>query len=101
MIRENTGINLNTIVQANNFSGMVSNVFTKKLSELSIYRANNERAYPDFLHESKPVGLEVKATKKTSRAAKGTTDTAVGMLSFATKFSTTAILNLFRSKSPN
>lgn len=31
MIRENASINLSTIIQANNFSGIVSNVFTKKI----------------------------------------------------------------------
>lgn len=38
MIRENTEIDLSGIIQANNFSGIVSNVFTKKLSDVSIYR---------------------------------------------------------------
>ena len=71
MIRENTGINLSAIVQANNFSGMVSNVFTKKLSELGVYHANNERAYPDLVHESKATGLEIKATKKPFKGGEG------------------------------
>ncbi|MBR2773436.1 MAG: hypothetical protein IKK13_00580 [Clostridia bacterium] len=71
MIRENTGLNLSTIIQANNFSGIVSNVFTKKLSDISIYRANNERTYPDLLHESKSIGLEVKATKKSFKGGEG------------------------------
>jgi len=71
MIRENTGVNLSAIVQVNNFSGMVSNVFTKKLSEISIYRANNERVYPDLIHESKATGLEIKATKKPFKGGEG------------------------------
>lgn len=71
MIRENTGINLSAIVQANNFSGIVSNVFTKKLSEYSVYRANNERVYPDLIHESKATGLEIKATKKPFKGGEG------------------------------
>lgn len=71
MIRENTGLNLSAIVQANNFSGMISNVFTKKLSDISIYHANNERIYPDLLHESKSIGLEVKATKKPFKGGEG------------------------------
>lgn len=71
MIRENTGINLSSMIQANNFSGMVSNVFTKKLSELSVYRANNERAYPDLVHEFKSTGLEIKATKKPFKGGEG------------------------------
>lgn len=71
MIRENTGINLSSIIQANNFSGMVSNVFTKKLSEFSIYRVNNERAYPDLVHELNMTGLEIKATKKPFKGGEG------------------------------
>lgn len=99
MIRESAGINLSSIVQANNFSGMVSNVFTKKLSEVSRYRLNDERAYPDLLHEFKSTGLEIKATKKPSKAAKGTTVTAAGISSFVTKFLPTATSNSFKSKS--
>lgn len=71
LIRENTGINLSSIVQSNNFSGMASNVFTRKLSDVSIYRLNNERVYPDLIHASKPVGLEVKATKKPFKGGEG------------------------------
>lgn len=71
MIRENAGINLSSIIQANNFSGMVSNVFTKKLSDRSVYRANNARAYPDLVHESKTTGLEIKATKKPFKGGEG------------------------------
>ena len=71
MIRESTRLNLSTIVQSNNFSGMVSNVFTKTLSDISIYHIGNERTYPDLLHKSKPVGLEVKATKKPFKGGEG------------------------------
>ena len=71
IIRENAGINLASIVQSNNFSGIVSNVFTKKLSDTSIYRLNDEKTYPDLLHESKLVGLEVKATKKPFKGGEG------------------------------
>ena len=70
-IREEAGINLSALVQANNFSGIVSNVFTKKLSETSVYNLNNERTYPDLLHEAKLVGLEVKATKKPFKGGEG------------------------------
>ena len=70
-IREEAGINLSAVVQANNFSGIVSNVFTKKLSETSVYNLNHEQTYPDLLHESKLVGLEVKATKKPFKGGEG------------------------------
>ena len=71
MIRENTGINLSSIIQANNFSGIISNVFTKKLSEISIYDANSEKSYPDLIHKTKSIGLEVKATKKPFKSGEG------------------------------
>ena len=70
-IRENAGINLASIVQANNFSGIGSNVFTKKLSDVSIYRLNSEQTYPDLLHEINLLGLEVKATKKPFKGGEG------------------------------
>ena len=70
-IRENAGINLASILQANNFSGIVSNVFTKKLSDVSIYRLNSEQTYPDLLHEINLLGLEVKATKKPFKGGEG------------------------------
>ena len=71
VIRENAGINLASIVQSNNFSGIVSNVFTKKLSDTSIYNLNDEKAYPDLLHESKSFGIEIKATKKPFKGGEG------------------------------
>lgn len=71
MIRENTGINLSSLIQANNFSGIVSNVFTKKLSDLSVYRLNNEQSYPDLIHKTESVGLEIKATKKPFKGGEG------------------------------
>ena len=71
LIRESTGINLGAIIQSNNFSGIISNVFTKKLSEISIYHAYNDQAYPDLMHEFKPIGLEVKATKKPFKGGEG------------------------------
>ena len=71
IIRENTGINLSSIIQANNFSGIVSNVFTKKLSDISVYHSYNDQAYPDLMHEFKSIGLEVKATKKPFKGGEG------------------------------
>ena len=62
---------MSALVQANNFSGIVSNVFTKKLSDTSVYNLKNERTYPDLLHEAKLVGLEVKATKKPFKGGEG------------------------------
>ena len=71
MIRENTGINLSSLVQSNNFSGIVSNVFTKKLNDFSVYHLNSERSYPDLIHETESIGLEIKATKKPFKGGEG------------------------------
>ena len=71
MIRENADINLSSIIQANNFSGIVSNVFTKKLSDASVYRSFHDQRYPDLMHESKRIGLEVKASNKPMKGGEG------------------------------
>ncbi len=56
---------LNTLVQSNNFSGIVSNLLTKALDKHSVYQDNSEQRYPDLIyrHRRETVGLEVKATK--------------------------------------
>lgn len=71
MIRENADINLSSIIQANNFSGIVSNVFTKKLSDVSIYHSFHDQRYPDLMHKSKRIGLEVKASNKPMKGGEG------------------------------
>ncbi len=71
MIRENAEINLSEIIQANNFSGIVSNVFTKKLSDVSIYHSYHDQRYPDLMHEFKQIGLEVKASNKPLKGGEG------------------------------
>lgn len=70
-IRQNAGINLSKIIQANTFSGIVSNVFTKKLSDSSVYHSYNDQRYPDLMHNSKPIGLEVKASNKPLKGGEG------------------------------
>ena len=71
MIRENADINLSSIIQANNFSGIVSNVFTKKLSDASVYHSFHDQRYPDLMHNSKGIGLEVKASNKPLKGGEG------------------------------
>ena len=71
MIRENAGIDLSNIIQANNFSGIVSNVFTKKLSDVSVYYSYHDQRYPDLMHEYKEIGLEVKASNKPLKGGEG------------------------------
>ncbi len=71
LIRERTGINLSAIIQANNFSGIVSNVFTKMLSDSSVYHSFHDQRYPDLMHGDKPIGLEVKASNKPMKGGEG------------------------------
>ena len=70
-IRERTGINLSEIIQANNFSGVVSNVFTKMLSDVSVYHSYHDQRYPDLMHAQRPIGLEVKASNKPMKGGEG------------------------------
>jgi len=70
-IRRETGIILSEIIQANNFSGIVSNVFTKKLSDISKYKLNHDQRYPDLMYVEKEIGLEVKASNKPWKGGEG------------------------------
>ena len=71
LIRTSSGIILSEIIQANNFSGVVSNVFTKKLNDVSPYKSYHDQKYPDLMHESKDIGLEVKASNKPLKGGEG------------------------------
>ena len=71
MIRERASINLSEIIQANNFSGIVSNVFTKMLSDRTPYHLYSEQRYPDLMHVSRNIGLEVKASNKALKGGEG------------------------------
>lgn len=71
LIYTKTGINLTSIIQANTFSGVVSNVFTKKLSDISEYHSNSDQRYPDLKNETHNIGLEVKASNKPMKGGEG------------------------------
>ena len=54
-------------IQGNNFSGLVSNIFSDALNDHSPYKHNSDQAYPDLINPSakergKAAGLEVKTT---------------------------------------
>lgn len=70
-IREKANISLCDIVQANTFSGMVSNVFTNFLSQHSEYSLYSEQRYPDLKNERNNIGLEVKATTTKLKGGEG------------------------------
>ena len=71
IIYRNTGIRLNDVIQSNNFSGIVSNVFTKMLSDSSAYHSFSDQRYPDLKHEKTGTGLEVKASNKPMKGGEG------------------------------
>lgn len=70
-IRSQTHIILSQIVQANNFSGVVSNVFTQKLNDVSLYKSYSDQRYPDLKHMYTGIGLEVKAANKPLKGGEG------------------------------
>ena len=70
-IRKMAGINLASVIQANNFSGIVSNIYTKMLSDVSVYHLFDDQRYPDLMHFDKKIGLEVKASNKPMKGGEG------------------------------
>ena len=60
---------LTELIQANNFSGIVSNILTKAMDIHSDYKDNHDQRYPDLINRisADSKGLEVKAAKKASK----------------------------------
>ena len=60
------GQNLQCLIQGNNFSGLVSNVFSNSMDECSPYKHNHDQKYPDLVCKNRDngdgIGLEVKTT---------------------------------------
>ncbi len=60
------GQNLQSLIQGNNFSGLVSNIFSNSMDECSPYKHNHDQKYPDLIckdcDHGSSVGLEVKTT---------------------------------------
>ena len=65
-MREGVGQPLINFIQANNFSGIVSNILTDALSRFSPYKHNHDQRYPD-LKNADGVGLEMKAANKAGK----------------------------------
>jgi transcriptional regulator with XRE-family HTH domain len=53
---------LQDLIQGNNFSGLVSNVFSDAMDQLTVFKHNHDQRYPDLVCEVTHEGLEVKAT---------------------------------------
>lgn len=60
------GKTLQSLIQGNNFSGLVSNVLTDSFDHCCAYKHNHDQKYPDLIatdaRGGKAVGLEVKTT---------------------------------------
>lgn len=65
-MREGVGQPLINFIQANNFSGIVSNILTDALNRFSPYKHNHDQRYPD-LKNAEGVGLEMKAANKAGK----------------------------------
>jgi len=63
-LRFGTGYPLINFIQANSFSGIVSNVLTDSLDQVSPYNHNHDQRFPDLRNPSNGVGLEMKASNK-------------------------------------
>lgn len=65
MIME-VGVPLQELIQGNNFSGLVSNIFSNSMDQCSPYKHNHDQRYPDLIckkaNKGKGEGLEVKTT---------------------------------------
>lgn len=57
---------LQSLIQGNNFSGLVSNIFSNAMDQCSAYKHNHDQRYPDLIYKQGNsgvgVGLEVKTT---------------------------------------
>ncbi len=60
------GLPLCKFIQANNFSGIVSNIITNGLNQFSPYKHNHDQRYPD-LKSAQGIGLEMKAANKAGK----------------------------------
>jgi transcriptional regulator with XRE-family HTH domain len=60
------GQTLQSLIQGNNFSGLVSNIFSNAMDQCSPYKHNHHQRYPDLIYDPGnnrlKVGLEVKIT---------------------------------------
>lgn len=65
------GQTLQSLIQGNNFSGLVSNIFSNAMDQCSPYKHNHDQKYPDLICEQDSIGagtgLEVKTTIKAGK----------------------------------
>ena len=63
-LRNSADFPLINFIQANNFSGIVSNMLTDALDLSSPYKHNHEQRFPDLKNPNNGIGLELKAANK-------------------------------------
>lgn len=63
-MQDEIGTPLQGIIQANNFSGLVSNILTNSFDSHTPYKHNHDQKYPDLIYKTDQdsIGLEVKTT---------------------------------------
>jgi transcriptional regulator with XRE-family HTH domain len=49
---EEVGSPLQGLIQGNNFSGLVSNIFTNCMDQCSLYKHNHDQRYPDLIYKA-------------------------------------------------
>jgi len=77
-LRFGTGLPLINFIQANSFSGIISNILTDSLDQISPYKHNHDQRFPDLGNPLNGVGLEMKASTSRGREVKATMDTVDG-----------------------
>lgn len=63
-LQNSTDFPLINFIQANNFSGIVSNMLTDALDQISPYKHNHDQRFPDLKNPDNGIGLEMKAANK-------------------------------------
>jgi len=66
-LRQQAGLALIHVIQANGFSGIVSNMLTHALDQFSPYKHNHEQQYPDLVNPNNGIGLEIKGANKAGK----------------------------------
>lgn len=69
------GQTLQSLIQGNNFSGLISNIFTNAMDTCSPYKHNHDQRYPDLIYKllnsELAIGLEVKTTINIGKGGEG------------------------------
>lgn len=70
-IREQTGVPLSGLIQANNFGGIVSNLLAVTMERHTPFMRNSDQEHPDLKHRETGLGIEIKAANKAGKGGEG------------------------------